>query len=318
MPRTSRAVDQTIANLMEVKVPAVASSKLKMPPIVAKEAPKFVHDVTAEIIAGRGDQLPVSKFPVDGTFPTATAQWEKRNIAMEIPVWNMDVCIQCNKCTMVCPHAAIRTKVAAPALLEKKPATFKSMKYKGKEFDGQEYIIQVAPEDCTGCKLCVEVCPGKDKKDPSRKALMMAPQMPSARRRERRETTRSSSTCPRWIAAWSRSTRSRARSSCSRCSSTRAPARVVARRRTTSCSPSSSGDRAIIANATGCSSIYGGNLPTTPFTQTKDAAAVPRGTTRCSRTTPSSVSATASPSTSRPSTPRCCSRSSAASCRASW
>ncbi len=263
-----RAVDQTIANLMEVKVPAVASSKLKMPPIVAKEAPKFVHDVTAEIIAGRGDKLPVSKFPVDGTFPTATAQWEKRNIAMEIPVWNMDVCIQCNKCTMVCPHAAIRTKVAAPALLEKKPATFKSMKYKGKEFDGQEYIIQVAPEDCTGCRLCVEVCPGKDKKDPSRKALMMAPQiplraaerenyaffldLPEVDRRLVKVDTVKGSQFLQPLFEYS--------GACSGCGETPYYKLLT----------QLFGDRAIIANATGCSSIYGGNLPTTPFTQTKD------------------------------------------------
>jgi pyruvate-ferredoxin/flavodoxin oxidoreductase len=263
-----RAVDQTIANLMEVKVPAVASSKLKMPPIVAKEAPKFVHDVTAEIIAGRGDKLPVSAFPVDGTFPTATAQWEKRNIAMEIPVWSTDICIQCNKCTMVCPHAAIRTKVAAPALLEKKPATFKTTKYKGKEFDGQEYIIQVAPEDCTGCKLCVEVCPGKDKKDPSRKALMMAPQMPlraterenyafflnlpEVDRRLVKVDTVKGSQFLQPLFEYS--------GACSGCGETPYYKLLT----------QLFGDRAIIANATGCSSIYGGNLPTTPFTQTKD------------------------------------------------
>jgi pyruvate-ferredoxin/flavodoxin oxidoreductase len=263
-----RAVDQTIANLMEVKVPAVASSKLKMPPIVAKEAPKFVHDVTAEIIAGRGDKLPVSKFPVDGTFPTATAQWEKRNIAMEIPVWNMDVCIQCNKCTMVCPHAAIRTKVTAPALLEKKPATFKSTKYKGKEFDGQEYIIQVAPEDCTGCKLCVEVCPGKDKKDPNRKALMMAPQMPlRAAERENYafflnlpEVDRRLVKVDTVKGAQFLQPLFEYSGACSGCGETPYYKLLT----------QLFGDRAIIANATGCSSIYGGNLPTTPFTQTKD------------------------------------------------
>jgi pyruvate-ferredoxin/flavodoxin oxidoreductase len=263
-----RAVDQTIANLMEVKVPAVASSKLSMPPIVAKEAPKFVHDVTAEIIAGRGDKLPVSAFPVDGTFPTATAQWEKRNIAMEIPVWNMDVCIQCNKCTMVCPHAAIRTKVAAPALLEKKPATFKSMKYKGKEFDGQEYMIQVAPEDCTGCRLCVEVCPGKDKKDPNRKALMMAPQMPlRAAERENYafflnlpEVDRRLVKVDTVKGAQFLQPLFEYSGACSGCGETPYYKLLT----------QLFGDRAIIANATGCSSIYGGNLPTTPFTQTKD------------------------------------------------
>jgi pyruvate-ferredoxin/flavodoxin oxidoreductase len=263
-----RAVDQTIANLMEVKVPAVASSKLSMPPIVAKEAPKFVHDVTAEIIAGRGDKLPVSAFPVDGSFPTATAQWEKRNIALEIPVWNMDLCIQCNKCTLVCPHAAIRTKVAPPALLDKKPATFKSMKYKGKEFDGQQYMIQVAPEDCTGCTLCVEVCPGKDKKEPTKRALMMEPQMPlraaerenyafflglpEVDRRLVKVDTVKGSQFLQPLFEYS--------GACSGCGETPYYKLLT----------QLFGDRAIIANATGCSSIYGGNLPTTPFTQTKD------------------------------------------------
>jgi pyruvate-ferredoxin/flavodoxin oxidoreductase len=263
-----RAVDQTIANLMEVKVPAVASSTVKMPPIVAKEAPKFVHDVTAEIIAGRGDQLPVSAFPVDGTFPTATAQWEKRNIAMEIPVWNMDLCIQCNKCTLVCPHAAIRAKVAPEASLAKKPATFKSTKYKGKEFDGQQYMIQVAPEDCTGCTLCVEVCPGKDKKEPTKRALMMAPQMPlraaerenyafflnlpEVDRRLVKVDTVKGSQFLQPLFEYS--------GACSGCGETPYYKLLT----------QLFGDRAIIANATGCSSIYGGNLPTTPFTQTKD------------------------------------------------
>jgi pyruvate-ferredoxin/flavodoxin oxidoreductase len=263
-----RAVDQTVANLMEVKVPAVASSKIKMPPIVAAEAPEFVHKVTAEIIAGRGDKLPVSAFPVDGTFPTATAQWEKRNIALEIPVWYPDLCIQCNKCTLVCPHAAIRTKVAEPKLLEKKPATFKSMKYKGKEFDGQQYIIQVAPEDCTGCQLCVEVCPGKDKKEPSKRALLMSPQMPlreaerenyaffldlpEVDRRLVKVDTVKGSQFLQPLFEYS--------GACSGCGETPYYKLLT----------QLFGDRAIIANATGCSSIYGGNLPTTPFTQTKD------------------------------------------------
>ncbi|HEX7506003.1 MAG TPA: pyruvate:ferredoxin (flavodoxin) oxidoreductase, partial [Polyangia bacterium] len=263
-----RAVDQTIANLMEVKVPAVASSKLKMPPIVAKEAPDFVHKVTAEIIAGRGDQLPVSAFPVDGTFPTATAQWEKRNIAMEIPVWYPDLCIQCNKCALVCPHAAIRAKVANPKALEKQPATLKSMKYKGKEFDGQAYMIQVAPEDCTGCTLCVEVCPGKDKKDPSKRALLMAPQMPlRAAERENYaffleipEVDRSLVKVDTVKGSQFLQPLFEYSGACSGCGETPYYKLLT----------QLFGDRAIIANATGCSSIYGGNLPTTPFTQNKD------------------------------------------------
>jgi pyruvate-ferredoxin/flavodoxin oxidoreductase len=263
-----RAVDQTIANLMEVKVPAVASSKLKMPPIVAKEAPDFVHKVTAEIIAGRGDKLPVSAFPVDGTFPTATAQWEKRNIAMEIPVWYTELCIQCNKCALVCPHAAIRAKVADPKALEKAPATLKSMKYKGKEFDGQAYMIQVAPEDCTGCTLCVEVCPGKDKKDPTKRALLMAPQMPlRAAERENYaffldipEVDRSLVKVDTVKGSQFLQPLFEYSGACSGCGETPYYKLLT----------QLFGDRAIIANATGCSSIYGGNLPTTPFTQTKD------------------------------------------------
>ncbi len=263
-----RAVDQTVANLMQVQVPAVVSSKNKMPPLVAKEAPDFVQRVTAEIIAGRGDKLPVSAFPVDGTFPTDTARWEKRNIAMEIPVWYSDLCIQCNKCTLVCPHAAIRAKVTDPKLLAQKPATFKSMKFKGKEFDGQDYIIQVAPEDCTGCKLCVEVCPGKDKKDPSKRALLMAPQMalreterenyaffldlPEVDRRLVKVDTVKGSQFLQPLFEYS--------GACSGCGETPYYKLLT----------QLFGDRAIIANATGCSSIYGGNLPTTPFAKNKD------------------------------------------------
>jgi pyruvate-ferredoxin/flavodoxin oxidoreductase len=246
----------------------VASSKLKMPPIVAKEAPDFVHRVTAEIIAGRGDQLPVSAFPVDGTFPTDTARWEKRNIAMDIPVWYPDLCIQCNKCTLVCPHAAIRAKVANPKALEKQPATLKSMKYKGKEFDGQAYMIQVAPEDCTGCTLCVEVCPGKDKKDPSKRALLMAPQMPlRAAERENYaffldipEVDRSLVKVDTVKGSQFLQPLFEYSGACSGCGETPYYKLLT----------QLFGDRAIIANATGCSSIYGGNLPTTPFAQNSD------------------------------------------------
>jgi len=179
-----QAVDQTLANLFEVKIPSGVTSTIEMPPVVSDQAPDFVKNVLAKIIAGDGDQLPVSAMPNDGTFPTATAQWEKRNIALEIPVWEMDICIQCNKCSLVCPHAAIRTKVFDPAKLTSAPANFKSMDYKGPEYKGMKYTIQGAPEDCTGCTLCVEVCPAKSKKDPAKKAINMG-----------RSTTRSSSSC---------------------------------------------------------------------------------------------------------------------------
>jgi len=130
------------------------------------------------MMAGNGDQLPVSAFTPDGTWPTGTTKWEKRNIALEIPVWEKDLCIQCNKCVFVCPHAAIRAKVYDPEKLDGAPETFQSMDFKGKDFEGAKYTIQVAPEDCTGCRICVEACPGKDKQNPERHALLMADQPP--------------------------------------------------------------------------------------------------------------------------------------------
>ena len=138
-----------------------------------------MHNVTAEIVAGRGDKLPVSAFPVDGTFPTGTAQWEKRNIAMEIPVWYPDLCIQCNKCTLVCPLAAIRAKVVDAKLLEKKPATFKAVKYKAKEYgDSDVHRCRDEPEDGTGCNLAVQVCPATDKKDKTNWLAFTVPPRP--------------------------------------------------------------------------------------------------------------------------------------------
>jgi len=262
------AVDQTVANLKQVNYPQKVSSSLKMPPIVAKEAPEFVHKVTAEIIAGRGDKLPVSVFPVDGTFPTGTAQWEKRNIALEIPVWYPDLCIQCNKCTLVCPHASIRAKVFDAKLLEKKPATFKATKYKGKEYGDVMYALQSAPEDCTGCTLCVEVCPATDKKDKSKRAIMMEPQIPLRvqerdnyaffldlpevdRRLVKVDTVKG---CQFLQPLFEYS------GACAGCGETPYVKLLT----------QLFGDRAIIGNATGCSSIYGGNLPTTPYAQNKD------------------------------------------------
>jgi len=173
------AVDQTLKNLHEVKVPDKATSSIELPPPVPPEAPEFVQKVTAEIIAGRGDELPVSAFPVDGTFPSGTTQWEKRNIALEIPVWDPEVCIQCGKCAMVCPHAAIRIKVYPEEYLKNAPNTFKAIKVRGKEWpENTMYTVQVAPEDCTGCELCVEVCPAKNKQKEGFKALNMEPQIP--------------------------------------------------------------------------------------------------------------------------------------------
>ena len=263
-----KAVDHSVANLKQVNYPQKVSSSLKMPPIVAKEAPEFVHKLTAEIIAGRGDKLPVSVFPIDGTFPTDTARWEKRNIAMEIPVWYPDLCIQCNKCTLVCPHAAIRAKVVDAKLLEKKPATFKSTKFKGKEYGDVMYALQSAPEDCTGCTLCVEVCPATDKKDKSKKAIMMEPQMPlraqerdnyaffldlpEVDRRLVKVDTVKGSQFLQPLFEYS--------GACAGCGETPYVKLLT----------QLFGDRAIIGNATGCSSIYGGNLPTTPYAKNKD------------------------------------------------
>ncbi|MEK6755017.1 MAG: pyruvate:ferredoxin (flavodoxin) oxidoreductase [Bacteroidota bacterium] len=258
------AVDQTLANLFEVKVPDKATSTIQMPPMVAPEAPEFVQMVTAKIIAGEGDELPVSLMPKDGTFPTGTAQWEKRNIALEIPVWEQEICIQCNKCVLVCPHAAIRVKVYDPAHLAKGPATFKSMDYKGTEYKGMKYTIQVAPEDCTGCELCVEFCPAKSKTQVKVKAINMKPQppireqervnysffldLPEVDRRTVKVDTVKGSQFLQPLFEYS--------GACSGCGET-PYVKLVSQL---------FGDRTVVANATGCSSIYGGNLPTTPWT----------------------------------------------------
>jgi len=167
-----------------VRVPTEATSNFHRPPIVSEKAPDFVQKVTAVMLANKGDLLPVSAFPPDGTWPSGTTKWEKRNIAMEIPLWDEDVCIQCNQCALVCPRAAIRAKVYQPDALEGAPESFLSKDYKAPDFKGLKYTIQVAPEDCTGCSLCVEVCPAKNKENPRRKAINMELQRP-VRDRER-------------------------------------------------------------------------------------------------------------------------------------
>ena len=176
--RNFEAVDQTLANLFEVEVPAKITSDITLRKPVPDTAPEFVREVLGEIIAGRGDDLPVSAFPNDGTYPTATTQWEKRNIALEIPAWDPDICIQCGKCVFVCPHAVIREKVFDPALLEDAPAAFLSTDARWREFPNMKYNLSVAPEDCTGCALCVEACPAKDKTQVGRKAINMVDQPP--------------------------------------------------------------------------------------------------------------------------------------------
>ncbi len=260
------AVDASLANLHEVAVPATATSAIEMPPVVSYQAPDFVQRVTARIIAGEGDMLPVSAFPVDGTFPTGTAQWEKRNIALEIPEWDPEICIQCGKCAIVCPHAAIRLKAYDPKDLEGAPASFKRAAVRGKELgEGLVMTIQVAPEDCTGCGVCVEVCPVKNKSDVSLKAINMVEQAP-LREQERANyeyflglpefdrsklnlTTVKGTQLLQPLFEYS--------GACSGCGETPYVKLLT----------QLFGDRAVIANATGCSSIYGGNLPTTPYSQ---------------------------------------------------
>ncbi len=262
------AVDQAIENLHEIKVPQTATSIIEKPPVVPPEAPQFVQNVTAKIMAGHGDEIPVSAMPPDGTWPVATTQWEKRNIALEIPVWDPDVCIQCAKCSIACPHATIRPKVYDPALLANAPATFKSIDAKRKDFSGMKWTIQVAPEDCTGCGACVFVCPGKNKTQPDRKAINMEFQ-PPLRIQERANwefflsipdydrsklnlrTVQGSQLC-RPLFEFS--------GACAGCGET-PYVKLLSQL---------FGDRAIIGNATGCSSIYGGNLPTTPYSVNQD------------------------------------------------
>jgi len=217
------------------------------------------------MIAGRGDLLPVSAFPLDGTYPVGTAQWEKRNIAQEVPVWEPDLCIECGKCMLVCPHATIRAKVCHQSEFENAPTGFKTMPAKWRELPDQLYTIQVAVEDCTGCQLCVEVCPAKDKSNVSRKALNMRPQLPL--RDSERVNWDYFLTLPE-IHRHGDLTFSSVKNvqllqplfefsgACSGCGETPYIKLMT----------QLFGDRAIIANATGCSSIYGGNLPTTPYT----------------------------------------------------
>lgn len=257
------AVDNTLHNLFEVNVGEANSSIHRLPAMPAA-APEFVREVEGKMLVREGDDLPVSALPCDGTYPTGTAKWEKRNVAQEIPVWDPDVCVQCGKCIMVCPHAVIRGKAYDPSHLANAPATFKSIDTKDKSFKGTKFTIQVAPEDCTGCGVCVNVCPAKNKSMPSRRAINMESQLPL------REPERTN-----WDFFLSLPNPSRTAlrldtirqqqwqeplfefsGACAGCGET-PYVKLVSQL---------FGDRSIIANATGCSSIYGGNLPTTPWT----------------------------------------------------
>ena len=257
------AVDGTLEALHEVPVPGRVTAVRRVPPLVPNEAPDFVKRVTAVMLAHKGDLLPVSAFPVDGTWPTGTAKWEKRNLALEIPVWDAELCIQCNKCAFVCPHAAIRAKTYPPEALDRAPATFKAVPFKSVDVKGLQYTIQVAPEDCTGCRLCVMVCPVVDKSNPRHKALDMEPPLP---------IHESERTNYEFFLGLPEVDRARTRldvkgvqfleplfeysGACAGCAETPYIKLLT----------QLFGDRAVIANATGCSSIYGGNLPTTPYT----------------------------------------------------
>ena len=262
------AVDHTLAHLFEVQVPEKVNASWSRPPIVSTEAPDFVQRVTALMLSNKGDMLPVSAFPVDGTWPTNTSRWEKRAIALEIPAWDSSICIQCNKCAMVCPHAAIRPKYYDPACLEGAPDTFQAVDFKSPDVKGMKYTLQVAPEDCTGCTLCVMVCPAKDKANPRHKAINMVPMAPL------REAERDNYAFFLDLPNPDRTTLKPAEvksgqffeplfeysGACAGCGETPYIKLMT----------QLFGDRMLVANATGCSSIYGGNLPTTPYATNAD------------------------------------------------
>jgi pyruvate-ferredoxin/flavodoxin oxidoreductase len=266
LQRNFEAIDAALAGLYPVKVPEAVDSVIEMPPVVAANAPEFVQTVTATLLAGNGDTLPVSAISADGSWPTGTAAYEKRQLALEIPLWETDLCTHCGKCPLACPHAAIRSKVFPAEATADAPEGFLHVPVKGgKDFPpGTHITYQVAPDDCTGCGLCVDICPIRDKKNPERKALNMVPieqtlereqanwdyflKLPEFDRSQLKETTLKGAMIMQPLFEFS--------GACVGCGET--PYIKLATQLF--------GDRMLIANATGCSSIYGGNLPTTPYT----------------------------------------------------
>ena len=262
------AVDATLDHLYEVKVPPQITSDQDYPPVVPAEAPEFVREVTAMMMAGKGDDLPVSFMPVDGTFPSGTTKWEKRNIADLVPVWEPDICIQCGNCSFVCPHSVIRAKYYHENYLDGAPENFQSAPINARGFPETRFTLEVYMEDCTGCTLCVESCPATSLTDRTKKAINMQPkaeviesnreniqffeQLPLNERNKVNFATVHGIQFLEPLFEFS--------GACAGCGET-PYVRLLTQL---------FGDRLIVANATGCSSIYGGNLPTTPWTTTKE------------------------------------------------
>ncbi|WP_145590627.1 pyruvate:ferredoxin (flavodoxin) oxidoreductase [Yersinia aleksiciae] len=266
--RNWQALDATLEALVEIPLQPIDEHSPMRPPIVSDQAPDFVKTVTATMLAGLGDALPVSAFPPDGTWPVGTTQWEKRNIAENIPIWQPDLCTQCNHCVAACPHSAIRAKVVQPDAMAGAPNSLQSLDVKARDMRGQKYVLQVAPEDCTGCNLCYEVCPAKDRQNPEIRAINMKPrlahlveekahydfflQLPEIDKTQMERIDIRTSQLISPLFEYS--------GACSGCGETPYIKLLT----------QLYGDRLLIANATGCSSIYGGNLPTTPYTTNAD------------------------------------------------